>query len=50
MSFNAASKYPEYYTNQNEEIYPDKDSNYAGWVLWRKEKKLDNINQNRRTK
>ena len=33
MSFNAASKYPEYYTNQNEEIYPDKDSNYAGWVL-----------------
>ena len=33
MNFNAASKFPEYYTNQNEEIYPDKDSNYAGWVL-----------------
>ena len=33
MSFNAQSKYPEYFTNSNEDIYPDKDSTYAGWVL-----------------
>ena len=33
MSFNAQSKYPEYYTNNNEDVYPDKDSNFAGWVL-----------------
>ena len=33
MSFNAPSKYPEYFSNSNEDIYPDKDSTYAGWVL-----------------
>ena len=33
MTFNAQSKYPEYFTNSNEDIYPDKDSTYAGWVL-----------------
>ena len=33
MTYNAPSKFPEYYSNQNEEIYPDKDSNFAGWVL-----------------
>lgn len=34
MSFNASSKFPEYYSNNNEEIYPDKDTNsMIGWVL-----------------
>ena len=33
MSFNASSKFPEYYTNNNEDIYPDKETNYNGWVL-----------------
>lgn len=33
MSFNAPSKFPEYYSNNNEDIYPDKDSTYSGWVL-----------------
>jgi len=33
MSFNASSKFPEYYTNNNEDIYPSKDANFGGWVL-----------------
>jgi hypothetical protein len=33
MSFNASSKFPEYYTNANEDVYPDKDANFGGWVL-----------------
>lgn len=33
MSFNASSKFPEYYTNNNDDVYPDKDANFAGWVL-----------------
>jgi len=33
MSFNGSSKFPEYYSNNNEEIYPDKDTNSIGWVL-----------------
>ena len=33
MSFNASNKFPEYYTNNNDDIYPDKDANFAGWVL-----------------
>ena len=33
MSFNASNKFPEYYTNNNEDIYPDKDANFGGWVL-----------------
>jgi hypothetical protein len=33
MSFNAPSKFPEYYSNTNEDVYPDKDSTYSGWVL-----------------
>ena len=33
MSFNASSKFPEYYTNNNEDVYPDKDANFEGWVL-----------------
>ena len=31
MSFNASSKFPEYYTNNNEDIYPDKDALFNGW-------------------
>ena len=33
MSFNASNRFPEYYTNNNEDIYPDKDANFGGWVL-----------------
>ena len=33
MSFNAPSKFPEYYTNNNENMYPDKSNNFLGWVL-----------------
>lgn len=33
MSFNASSKYPEYYTNSNDDVYPDKNANFEGWVL-----------------
>ena len=33
MSFNASSKYPEYYSNSNEDVYPDKNANFEGWVL-----------------
>ena len=33
MSFNASSLFPEYYSNINDDIYPDKDSNFSGWVL-----------------
>ncbi len=33
LTFNASSKYPEYYTNQNEDMYPDKSASFVGWVL-----------------
>jgi hypothetical protein len=33
MSFNAPSKFPEYYSNNNEDIYPDKDALFNGWVF-----------------
>ena len=33
MSYNASSKFPEYYTNNNEDVYPDKDASFEGWVL-----------------
>lgn len=32
LSFNAGSKYPEYYTNNNEDVSPDKDL-FGGWVI-----------------
>ena len=32
LSFNAGSKYPEYYTINNEDVCPDKDF-FGGWVL-----------------
>ena len=33
MSFNAPSKFSEYYSNNNEDIYPDKDTGFHGWQL-----------------
>lgn len=33
MSFNASSNFPEYYTNSNDDVYPDKNANFEGWVL-----------------
>ena len=33
MSFNASSKFPEYYSNNNDDIFPEKDANFSGWVL-----------------
>jgi len=32
VTFNISS-YPEYNTNNNEDVYPDKDSLFHGWVL-----------------
>ena len=32
LSFHASSKFPEYYSNNNEDVYPDKDI-FFGWVL-----------------
>ena len=33
MSFNAASMFPEYYTNSNDDVWPDKSNRFIGWVL-----------------
>lgn len=33
MSFEASSKYPEYYSNSNEDMHPDRNNNFVGWVL-----------------
>jgi hypothetical protein len=33
MSFNAQSKFPEYYSNNNDDVYPDKDVLFNGWVF-----------------
>jgi len=40
MSFNQDT-YPEYNTNNNEDVYPDKNASFEGWVLW-------GINQNKK--
>ncbi len=32
MNFNQ-SKYPEYYSNSNDDMYPDTDANFTGWVI-----------------
>jgi hypothetical protein len=32
MSFNQES-FPEYYSNSNDDIHPDTDATYSGWVL-----------------
>lgn len=33
MSFNASAKFPEYFSNNNDDVYPSKDANFSGWVL-----------------
>ena len=34
LSFNAGSMFPEYYTNNNEDVYPDKGgTSFEGWVM-----------------
>tara|TARA_B100000035_G_scaffold44238_1_gene33194 strand:- start:84 stop:587 length:504 start_codon:yes stop_codon:yes gene_type:complete len=33
LNFNAGSQFPEYYTNSNEDISPDNEDNFGGWVL-----------------
>jgi len=33
MSFSSASKFPEYNQNVDNDMYPDKDANFSGWVL-----------------
>lgn len=32
LSFKASSQYPEYFSNNNEDVYPDKDL-FGGWVI-----------------
>lgn len=32
MGFNG-STFPEYYTNNNSDVYPDKDASFEGWIL-----------------
>lgn len=33
MGYNASGKFPEYFSNNNDDIYPDKDTLYSSWVL-----------------
>jgi hypothetical protein len=33
LNFNASANFPEYFTNQNEDINPDYDDNFNGWYL-----------------
>jgi len=33
MTFSASSKFPEYYSNNNDDVYPDNNANFEGWVL-----------------
>ena len=33
MNFNASTKFPEYYSNSNDDMYPDGEANWVGWVL-----------------
>ena len=33
LNFNASANFPEYFTNQNEDISPDYDDNFNGWYL-----------------
>ena len=42
LDFNNSS-FPEYSTNSNDDIFPDKDSLFNGWVLWKKE--IVNLNK-----
>jgi hypothetical protein len=33
MSINASSKFPEYYTNDSQDVSPDRQADFGGWVL-----------------
>jgi hypothetical protein len=33
MNYNASTKFPEYYSNSNDDMYPDTEANWVGWVL-----------------
>lgn len=33
MAFNSQLKFPEYWNNNNDDMYPDRDANFVGWVL-----------------
>jgi hypothetical protein len=33
MQYQGATKYPEYYTNTNEDVHPEKQNNYSSWLL-----------------
>ena len=33
MNYNASGKFPEYFSNNNDDIYPDKDTLHSSWVL-----------------
>ena len=33
MTYNAPTKFPEYYSNSNGDITPDRDENYTTWVI-----------------
>jgi hypothetical protein len=33
FSFNASTLYPEYYTNNNDDVFPDKSADFTGWVI-----------------
>ena len=33
MSINASSKFPEYYTNDSQDVSPDREADFGGWVL-----------------
>jgi hypothetical protein len=35
MNYNASTKFPEYYSNSNDDMYPDTEANWVGWVLWK---------------
>ena len=50
LNFNASAMFSEYYTNSNEDISPDYDDNFGGWVMsqnmsttWGKGSKNNNI-------
>jgi len=33
MNFNASTKFPKYYSNSNDDMYPNTEANWVGWVL-----------------
>ena len=33
MNYNASTKFPEYYSNSNDDMFPDGQANWVGWVL-----------------